>query len=85
MSPPNLAADAPVSNVLEPLRVNFLPMARKETNQMIANHVERFLRFRITQKPLLAQTRLDRHFAPLAEPDVVLVRLFLREEVRLRQ
>src|SRR5207237_3052016 len=78
-------ADAPGPDVREPLRVDFLPVPRKETNEMIANHIERFLCFRVTQKPLLAQTRLDRHFAPLTEPDVVLVRLFFREQVRLRQ
>src|SRR4029077_4394068 len=85
MSPPNLATDAPVANVLQPLRVNFFPMPWKETDQVIAHHVERFLRLRITQKPLLAQTRLDRHFAALTEPDVVFVRLFFREQIRFRQ
>ena len=77
MAPPNLTADAPVLNVLQPLRVNLFPMRGKETNQVIAHHRERFLRFRITQKPLLAQSRLDRNVAAIAEADVVFVRLGL--------
>ena len=47
MSPPNLAADAPVLNVLQPLRVNFFPVPGKETNEMLFYDGERFLRFRI--------------------------------------
>ena len=49
---------------------------------MIAHHGERFLRFRIFQKPLLAQARLDRHTAALAETDRVFIRLFLRQQIR---
>ena len=41
MSPPNLATDAPVLNVLEPLRINLFPMRWKETNEMIADDRER--------------------------------------------
>ena len=77
MAPPNLAADAPVLNVLDPLRVNLFPMRGKETNQMITDNSECFLRLRISQKPLLAQSWLDRNFTPLAETDIVLVWLGL--------
>src|SRR5205807_2072035 len=85
MAPPNLAADAPVLNVLQPLRVNLLPMHGKKPNEMIAHDSERFFGFRITQKPLLAQARLDRDFAPLAEADVVFIRLGFREQSLLLQ
>src|SRR5437762_389052 len=79
MPPPHLSANAPVLNVLQPLPINFLPMCRKEANQMFADHRERFLRFRITQKPLLADPRLDRNVAAIAEADVIFVRLCLRQ------
>jgi len=59
MSPPNLAADAPVLNVREPLLVTS-PNASEEADEMFFNNRERFLRFRIMQKPLLAESRLDR-------------------------
>ena len=85
MSPPDLAADAPILNVLQPLRVNLFPVRGKEPDQMIAHHGERFLRFRITQKPLLAQPRLDRHVAALAEADIVLMRLRFRQQPLLLQ
>ena len=60
-------------------------MLGKKTDEMIAHHRERFFRFRITQEPLLAQTRLDRHFTSLAEPDTVFVRFLSRQQIRFRQ
>ena len=80
MSPPNLAADAPVLNVREPLLVNFLPMLREEADEMFFNNRERFLRFRIMQKPLLAESRLDRDIAAVAEANIVLVGLGFRKQ-----
>ena len=81
MSPPHLTADAPVLNVLQPLRVNLFPMRGKETNEMITHDCERFLCFRVTQEPLLTESRLDGHVAAIAEPDVVFVWLGFREQV----
>src|SRR4029077_13372469 len=80
MSPPNLSADAPVWNVHEPLLVNFLPMLREEADEMFFNNRERFLRFRIMQKPLLAKSRLDRDIAAIAEANIVLVGLGFRKQ-----
>jgi hypothetical protein len=54
-------------------------MRWKETDEMIAHDGERFLRFRITEKPLLANTWLDWHFAPFAKSDIVFVRLGFRK------
>ena len=79
MSPPHLPTDAPVADVLQPLRVNFFPMHGKEADQMIAHNGERFFRFGITQEPLLADAGLDRHIAAIAEPDIVFIRLRLRQ------
>ena len=85
MAPPNLAADAPILNVFQPLGVNFFPVRRKEADKTIAHHAERLLRFRIAQKPLLAEARFNRHFAALAETDVVFVRLRFRKQFSLFQ
>ena len=79
MSPPDLPADAPILNLLEPLCVDFFPVCGKETDQMIAHDGERLLRFRITEKPLLAQAWLDRHFTALAEADVICIWFCLRK------
>ena len=78
MSPPDLSTDAPVLNVFEPLRVNFFPMLREETDEMFLHDCKRFFRFRITKKPLLAQSRLDRHVAAIAEANIIFVRLCFR-------
>src|SRR5262249_60072219 len=86
MPPPNLPADAPIPNVLDPLLVNFFPMLRPEADEMAFHNRERFLGFRIFQKPLLAQARLDPHIAAIPEADVVFIRLCFRvPSPRLRQ
>src|SRR5207244_3521375 len=79
VSPPHLPADAPIANVLKPLRVNFLPMRGEESDQVIAHHSQCFFCFGIAQKPLLANAWFDWHIAAVAEPDIVFVRLRLRE------
>src|SRR2546430_2075706 len=77
VSPPHLPANAPIADVLQPLRVNLFPMHGKEADEMIAHHSERFVRFRITQEPLLADAGLNRHIAPIAESNIVFIRLGL--------
>ena len=79
MPPPHLPANAPVLNILQPLCVNLFPVCREESNQVLAHHRERFLCFRITQKPLLTDPRLDRNVAPITEADVIFIRLRLRQ------
>ena len=77
--PPDLAADAPIANVLQPLCVNLLPMRGKESDQVITHHSQGLFCFRVTQKPLFADAGLDRHIAAITEPDIVFVRLGFRE------
>src|SRR5690242_545153 len=79
MPPPYLPANAPVLNVLQPLAINLLPMCRKKANQVFAHYRERFLRFRITQKPLLADSGFDWNVAAIAKADVIFVRLCFRQ------
>src|SRR5262245_54053234 len=77
MTPPDLAANTPVLNVLEPLRVNSFPMLREKSDQMFTHNLERFLRLWVAQKPLLAHPRFDRHLAAFTEAYIVFVRLGL--------
>src|SRR5438477_7226970 len=79
MSPPDLAADAPIANVLQPLCVNFLPMRGKKSDQVITYHSQGLFCFRVTQKPLFADAGLDRHIAAIAESDIIFVGLRFRE------
>ena len=85
MSPPDLATDAPVADVLQPLGVNLFPMRGKEADQVIADHSERFLCFWVAQEPLLADARFNRHVAAIAESDIVFIRLsFSQRSPRLK-
>ena len=85
MSPPDLPADAPILNVLQPLRINLLPVPGEKADQVLAHHRQRFLCFRVTQKPLLAQSRFDRDAGSFAEADCILIRLFLSQQTSLGQ
>ena len=87
MAPPELAADAPVLNVLEPVVVDLFPALREETDQATStlcfgasDGIASLNGLRIFQEPLLAQTRFDGDIGALAEADIVLVRLFIGEE-----
>ena len=60
-------------------------MRGKESDQVIAHHSQRLLCFWIAQKPLLAETRLNRHIAAITEPDIVFVRLRFRKRSTLLQ
>src|SRR5262249_45311815 len=78
--PPHLTADAPVANVLQPLRVDLLPMRGEKANQMITDNRQRFFCFWVTQEPLLTESRLDGYIAAVAEPDVVFIRFGFRQK-----
>src|SRR5438046_9334381 len=80
VSPPHLTADAPVANVLQPLRINLFPVRWKEPDQTILHDCQRFFCFRVPQEPLLTDSRLDWHVAAVAEPDVVLVWFGFRQK-----
>src|SRR5262245_36038933 len=79
MSPPELAADAPVLDVLEPVEVNFAPALGEKLDVAVADRGLRFLDARITQPPLPREARLDRHIGAFRIAHVVRVR-FLRDE-----
>jgi hypothetical protein len=86
MTPPELTTDAPILDVLQPVLVDRLPALRSKANLLARSHRgPRFLYPRISQKPLLAQARLDRDASALAEPDGAFVRFFFRQKAALRE
>ena len=79
VAPPELAADAPILDAVEPVEVNLRPALRVELDQAVAHDLLGLLDARVAQPPLLGEARLDRHVGALGEADVVLVGLLLDE------
>ena len=78
MSPPELAADAPVLYVFKPQAVSGLVFFWHEADYVVHYRAERYfgkvLHF---DEPLQRQAWLDRHFGALRETDVVYIVLYL--------
>ena len=85
MSPPKLAADAPVLNVRQPVIINFCPAVGMKLHHTARHRRLGQLHARILQEPLLTQARLDGHTRALTETNLVFVRLFLVEQVEFAQ
>src|SRR5437016_130405 len=108
MSPPKLAADAPILNIRQPVVIDLRPPVgmeahfswerrrpageslrrtrRRDAGAPRPLHARLGLLHRwIFQKPLLAQTRLNRHARALADADFVFIRVFLHERVQFLQ
>ncbi len=85
MTPHNLAREAPVLDVFQPVGVNLFPAIREEADDLFAHDAERFLdhhpaeHLLVIEEPLVGETRFDRHLPALAEADVVVVRLGLHQ------
>src|SRR3989344_3061928 len=74
MPPPNLARDAPVSYILKPIQINFLPALWMEFNFSRFNVFDREFRELIHfQKPLLRAHRLNYSSATGTDGNVVRV------------
>ena len=83
MPPPKLTADAPVLNVRQPVVIHFRPAFGMKFHPARRHARPGWFHGGIFQKPLFAQARLNRHTRPLAETDIVLVRLFFDEHALL--
>ena len=79
VAPPELAADAPVLDVVQPVQVHLGPPLRMEPDQPVADRRLGLLDPRIAQPPLPREARLDRHVRALGVADVVLVGLLADE------
>ena len=78
--PPELAADAPILNPLQPVRVCLGPVRRAEDDIALLHSLRRLLHAGILQEPLHTQARLNRHIGALADTDIVLVVLHLLQQ-----
>ncbi len=66
MTPPKLATDAPVLDVLEPCTIGILVFLRDEFNDVVHHGAERnFGEVLHVDEPLQRQTRLDGHLGAL--------------------
>ena len=82
LAPPELPADAPVLDVVEPVQVNLGPALRVEFDQAVADHALGLLDLRVTHPPLLGQPRLDRHVGALGIAHIVRVGLLRHQRAR---
>ncbi len=83
--PPELARDAPVLDVFQPVVVDLFPRSGEETDELVAHGVARLHGHRVLQEPLLGEPRLDRHARAFAVAHVVLVRLLLHQQAELAE
>ena len=85
MSPPELAADAPVLQTAHPIVIGLGPAFGVKLHGAIGHAVARLLLAWVLEKPLLRKARLNRHISAFAEADVVLVILRLDQRTQLIQ
>ena len=79
VSPPELAADAPVLDAFHPVGKGLLPPVGAEVDLVIGDGGGGLFDAGVLQKPLHGNARLDRDIGALAEADTVLVVLDLHE------
>ena len=76
MTPPELTADAPVTDILHPVEVVFIKALGDKADLFIPNHLNGRLRQRLHRdEPLLGNHRLDGAVAAVAGADIVAQRL----------
>src|ERR1035437_1168988 len=86
MSPPELARDAPVVDILHPLEVGLLVHLRRKANVLLADGCFGLVSQRLNlDEPLCREARLDDRLASVAVADVVDVVLDAGEELPLFQ
>src|SRR3989442_15295399 len=81
MTPPKLARDAPVADVVHPMVISLIPILGHELDPAVLHRGLRFFRQRLhAHEPLRGDERLDDGLAALARSDGELMRLDLHEE-----
>ena len=80
MAPPQLTGDAPVTDVLHPVRINFREALRNKLRLAVVHDAQRLFGQRLhLYKPLSGNDRLDVAVAAVAGADIVVIRLDLHE------
>src|SRR5437879_11375285 len=85
MSPPKLAADAPVFDLVHPMAISLSPALGIEFYSTFFNGFSGSLDARIFHEPLLAEIGFDRNVSALAITDVVDVILDFQQQLLLGQ
>ena len=86
VSPPQLAADAPILNVFHPVKIGFVEAFRHDFGATFAHSGDGGRGQRLGfDKPLSADQRLDNRVAAFATPDLHQMRLGFRQIARVRQ
>src|SRR4051812_48194102 len=81
VAPPKLARDAPVPDVLHPLKEDDFPVIRHKANSAASHCFHGLLSQRLRfDEPLIGHERLDDGLAPITFAEIDLVRLHLFEE-----
>ena len=83
VAPPELAADAPVLDVLQPVQIGLRPAFRMEFDDARGDGALGFVDLRVADEPLFAQAWLDWHVGTFGIADCVLVRLGLHQRAEL--
>ena len=85
MPPPQLSADTPVLNAIEPVQVSLFPAVRMKADRPILHRSLCFRHFGIFEKPLLGKTRFDWHIATFREANGVFIGFGFNQQSHLLQ
>ena len=84
MAPPQLAADAPVADVLHPVAVRLHPTLRIEFDAAVVHRLQGGLRQRLhLHEPLVRKTRLDGNVVPFGITDLMRVVFDMVQQAKL--
>ena len=80
MAPPQLTGDAPVADILHPVRINFCEALRNKLRLAVVHDAQRLFGQRLhLYEPLGGDDRLDVAVAAVTGADIVVIRLDLHE------
>ena len=80
MPPPQLAADAPILDALQPVLVGLSPVGGTEHDVAVGHGLRGLLHAGVLEEPLHAEARLDGNIRALGDTHVVIVVLHLLQK-----
>ena len=81
VAPPELARDAPVAQVVDPMEIGVFPVLRDQANFFLLDgRAKLFFKAGHLDKPLLGEIGLDDGFGAVGDADAVAVRLDFFEQ-----
>ena len=79
VSPPKLATDTPVLDVLQPVQIGLGPAFGVKVYRAVAHDLFGFFDLWVFEKPLLGEARFDGNVRAFGEADVIFVRFAFEE------